>query len=246
MIEELEHNLNLLFHNEGIGMVCAKTKFQYAHIEQKRYYKKGVDALEEGFLTNNYLSGQIYNRQFFLEQNIVEWNFKYRNNKFYYLYPHMWWQVLLCLKGDLAIDDICLINEGTSCWKEETKKYAMEKDIEDAHGSAEENENIIGIVSTYESRMEQFCGLIEMIKDFKEFDKEIKVETLIMAVDKNVYLMTMVCNAFGYKKEELDLWIEKLFDKAIDTIEELNLDKELRKNALKRLLNSLNYVSLSE
>lgn len=158
----------------------------------------------------------------------------------------MWWQVLLCLKGDLAIDDICLINEGTSCWKEETKKYAMEKDIEDAHGSAEENENIIGIVSTYESRMEQFCGLIEMIKDFKEFDKEIKVETLIMAVDKNVYLMTMVCNAFGYKKEELDLWIEKLFDKAIDTIEELNLDKELRKNALKRLLNSLNYVSLSE
>ena len=48
------------------------------------------------------------------------------------------------------------------------------------------------------------------------------------------------------KKEELDLWIEKLFDKAIDTIEELNLDKELRKNALKRLLNSLNYVSLSE
>ena len=122
----------------------------------------------------------------------------------------------------------------------------MEKDIEDAHGSAEENENIIGIVSTYESRMEQFCGLIEMIKDFKEFDKEIKVETLIMAVDKNVYLMTMVCNAFGYKKEELDLWIEKLFDKAIDTIEELNLDKELRKNALKRLLNSLNYVSLSE
>ena len=45
--------------------------------------------------------------------------------------------------------------------------------------------------------MEQFCGLIEMIKDFKEFDKEIKVETLIMAVDKNVYLMTMVCNAFG-------------------------------------------------
>ena len=246
MIEALEHYLNLLFHNEGIGMVCAKTKFQYAHIEQKRYYKKGVDALEEGFLTNNYLSGQIYNRQFFLEQNIVEWNFKYRNNKFYYLYPHMWWQVLLCLKGDLAIDDICLINEGTSCWKEETKKYAMEKDIEDAHGSAEENENIIGIVSTYESRMEQFCGLIEMIKDFKEFDKEIKVETLIMAVDKNVYLMTMVCNAFGYKKEELDLWIEKLFDKAIDTIEELNLDKELRKNALKRLLNSLNYVSLSE
>lgn len=126
------------------------------------------------------------------------------------------------------------------------QKVRNGKDIEDAHGSAEENENIIGIVSTYESRMEQFCGLIEMIKDFKEFDKEIKVETLIMAVDKNVYLMTMVCNAFGYKKEELDLWIEKLFDKAIDTIEELNLDKELRKNALKRLLNSLNYVSLSE
>lgn len=83
------------------------------------------------------------------------------------------------------------------------KKVRNGKDIEDAHGSAEENENIIGIVSTYESRMEQFCGLIEMIKDFKEFDKEIKVETLIMAVDKNVYLMTMVCNAFGYKKRNL-------------------------------------------
>ena len=234
--EALEHYLKLLSEHEMLALVRPRTTYQYSRIvTESRYFKKGKSAFIGGFLQQNYLSGAIYNKSIFEEANLAQCDLRYKDNDFYYLYPHMWWQVKICFKGDYATDRTYLIAEGDSVWKEETEKYVQDG-VAEAHGAATDNPNIIEVVASYEARLKQFRGLVTLVKECEEFDKELQTIALLDAVGKTFYLMTMVRDMCHDSEEKYADWIDKLIEATIDAMQELKIEKENQKSILENIV----------
>lgn len=243
IISALEHYLRLLSSHKNLGMVRSKTVFQYSLIDRSQFFLKGKDAFLGGFLLQNYLSGAIYDRKLFLGADIQYWNKKYENNEFYRLYPHMWWQVLLAFQGDYAVDDTCLIQEGECVLFDEIEKYRADQ-VEDKELIDEgmDEETGLAFLSTYEGRMIQFEGAVELIKDFQVLDEELKTNALIRLINKTLYLMGMVRDGYHYKVEEFPEWVERLVDTTICVIDELSISALHKKAILEATLNSISTI----
>lgn len=237
IVDAIEHYLRFLNDHPQLGVVRPRTRVQYQSLTQDIYCKKGKDAFLGGFLQQNYLSGVIYNKKTFELANLDFWDRNYGKNAFYYLYPHMWWQVILSFEADYAFDSKILISEGESVWKEETKKYCEEDDIEDAkaHGRSDDSSEIIGIVSTYEARISQFCGCVELIKVFSQFDEELRSEALNMLIEKTLYLMEMVLFNYHYKVENFPESVIQLVNEAQVAIDELSIGTEYKRLLLQKI-----------
>ncbi len=238
IIPALEHYLKFLSSHENLGLVRSRTVVQYFGLDQDLYCPKGKSAFLGGFLMQNYLSGVIYNRSLFLESNLLEWSEKYRENPFYAAYPHMWWQVLLSFKGDYAVDALYLIQEGESILAEETLRYREDNAIEGglADGGMDREYPDVPVPSTYENRLLQFQGGIELIKDYFAENDELKIEAWFALLTKTLYLMKMVRNSFGYKREEYSEWIGKTLSESILALNQLGIEPEAQKQLTKSML----------
>jgi hypothetical protein len=244
--DALEHYLKLLSSNENLGYVRSRTVEQYYFLDENKYFKKGTEAFEGGYLVQNYLSGAIYRRQFFLDLDIDYWNQKYEYNDFYRPYPHIWWQVLMAYKGDYAVDSTYLIREGETVLFEEIRRY-KEDDVKDIDLPVEadglDSNHKIATISTYEERIKQFRGIIPLINDFGEFDEERRADALMRMVDKTAFLMRMVYQGYNYKVEEFPKWVDRLSAETIKAVGEVNIGVEYQKKILERMLELVQYYT---
>lgn len=239
LLDSLEYYLKYLDNHSGLGAIRTRTIVQYQSLDKAQYYQKGEEAFLGGFLNQNYLSGIIYNKKIFDSAGLEIWDQKYKDNSFYYLYPHMWWHVALSFLGDYAIDNHYLIVEGDSVWKEETAKYEQDG-LEDSHGATKEKPDIIDIVSSFKARLEQFKGAVLLINDCEKFDAKLKAKAYEMLIDKTLYLMIMVHDY--YSKTELLSWIERFVDEVIISVKTLQIDPEREKTVLKNMESKLSYL----
>ena len=239
ILSALEHYLKFLSVHGDFGIVSARTELQKSMITKDLYYKKGRDAFLGGFCIDNYLSGLIYNRQLFLEADIAYWDRGYQNNNFYRLYPHLWWHVLIAFKGDYARDCKTLILEGECILAEETEKYRRDNATEAglADGGMDWEYPDLPIPSTYESRLEQFHGAVELIKDYFDKSESLKIDAWDRLLNKTLYLMELVYEAFQYKTEEYPGWIERTLIEAVFALERLGVDKGVQKCLVESMLN---------
>lgn len=234
----LEHYFKLLSEHENLGYVRAATAVQ-RRLNEDKYYKQGKEAFVGEFMQQNYLSGAIYNKRMFEEADMAQYDLKYGENEFFRRYPHMWWHVMLSLRGDYAEDSRCLILEGDSVWKEEGEKCARDGVISDFDPAANESE-IIEIISSYEARLKQFCGIVALIKDCNELDEELRKTALFSAIGKTYYLMDMVKGICGKGEEEYAEWIEKLIEEALAAMRELQIKQEDQKVILANMMMWIN------
>ncbi len=223
IIDALEHYLKLLSDHENLGYVRSRTMIQYNSLNTTKYSAQGREAFVNGFLGQNYISGVIYNKKLFLESNIEYWDKNFRDNAFYLSYPHMWWQVLLAFKGDYATDAETLIWEGKSMTSEELSTYREDHAAEECYGGSSMDHGIPS-PSTYESRVKQFQACVALIKDFTEFDIELRSMALIKLVAKTLYLMDMVLKVTHYRPETLPYWLEQLRKEIMLAMDELVID----------------------
>ena len=240
ILSALEHYLKILKENKNVAFVRAKTKVQYSLLSETKVCQQGLEAFEESFLRGNYLSGTIYNKQKFVKIEIEDWNRKYKDNIFYRTYPHLWWNMLLCYQGNYIVDTVTLIHERDSVGIEESKKY--KKDNVTEGGLADEYmdlKNNIPIPSTYESRMKQFWGGIELINNYFQNDNYMKIKAWTYLTTKTMYLMKLVGEEFHYKSEELPLWLGKLLEDAIVSLDHIGIDKAIQKELAENVLNSI-------
>lgn len=243
----LEHYLKLLSSHGRLAFVRPRTVVQYAYVISKNcYLKKGKDAFLGGFLVQNYLSGGIYNRELFLEADIGYWNETYGENSFYQIYPHMWWQVLLAFLGDYATDTVYLINEGEAQIFDEIKKYremgAKEQELID---NGMDEDAGIAYLSTYEGRIKQFQGCVQLIHDFKKLDKDMKAEALWSLINKTGYLMTMVYVNYHHKRKDFPDWLVRLAYEAVSAMEDMNIDDKNKDRIAALMQNMLEDIKIT-
>lgn len=234
----LEHYFKLLSEHENLGYVRAGTTLQY-RLKQDKYFKQGKEAFEGGFLGQNYLSGTIYNKCMFEEADLAQYDLKYKDNDFFYFYPHMWWQVVMSFKGDYAEDSRCLIREGDSVWKEERNKLVRDG-LAEVNDAVEKKPEIIEKISSYEARLKQFRGIVAMIKDSKEFDDELRRQAIFLSIGKTYYLMEMVNNICKDSEEEFAGWIEKLVEEALSAMQTMKIEPERQKYILANMIMWIN------
>lgn len=226
----MEHYLNLLHSHPELALVRAKSRKFYRHIEDG-YFKKGEEALFQGFLQHNYVSGEIYNREIFLNINFEYWDKKYKSNLFYGVYPHQWWPVLLCLEGDYATVGTELIEEGTSVIPLEVKR----KKAEERRGKEEdinEDSSVLLMYSTYDSRIEQFTSGTELIWGAEKLTDTQKAHLVVTFINKTLYLMEMVYTDYHYKQDEFWDKVDELVRNVIEIVENAPLSQENKERIL--------------
>lgn len=224
VLSAIEHYLYFLKSNPKLSLVRAKSRKFYSYIKDG-YFKKGDDALFNGFLQQNYLSGGIYNRDIFLNLNLEHWDRKFEDNIFYLLYPHQWWQVLMSIEGDYATVGVKLIEEGTSMFKLEAEQREVEGRKEKEGYLCKECSEL-SVLSTYDSRIEQFVSGVKLIWDIEKLTEIQKAHLLFTFVNKTLYLMQMVYNDYQYKKDEFWDKVDELVRKVIEIVESAPLNSE--------------------
>lgn len=229
--EAIEHYLKLLHDHPEIGYVRSRTVYQYSYVNKNQIYDRGANAFLEGFLQQNYLSGSIYRKQDFMQLDFNYWDENYKENIFYVYYPHVWWQSLMAYKGAYATDACTLISEGESVLQEENDRLIAEG----ADGFLSEGENPIASYSTYESRIQQFHGMVALIKEFDELDEETYFKAFRLCVNKTMTLMHLVYKHFDYKRDEFPQWIDKFLDAVEQEMDAAKLSKDRRMKIFEEL-----------
>lgn len=227
----LEHYLKLLNSHGNLGYVRAKTAVQYVNLKEDGYYKCGEDAFLSGFLLQNYLSGCIYNREYFMKAEIETIEQRYYDNVFYTLYPHMWWQAVISFYGDYAVDTMILVKEGEACVFEEIRKSEeMVKagiKVEGLWGNSVEGYEGLTSVSEYQSRLEQFRDGMKLVREFEKFSDELKGQALLRFVRKTLYLLNFVRKEYHYKENEFPKYVKNVLELAVEEAQKLNVTEGL-------------------
>lgn len=238
ILEALEHYLKILEEHPCLSLVRAGTVFQNAALE-KKYAKKGKDAFELMFLSQNYLSGLIVRKKDFIEENLQGLE-QYRNNVFYDAYPHEWWCALLTKRGDAMMDPVLLVSEGESVLEEETKFYQGSGIWKEDNGMLK---NIsLPVYATYEARLEQFQGYIDFLHAIMQEDMENIVVGLDIAIRKTPWLL-LLARKYGYKSADYEYVIKDFFRMAIEAIDEFNLKDEEKEYLLSVIELSCCYIT---
>ena len=234
-ISALEHYLHLLSIHEGLGAVRPRTVYQYHNLRDSTYYECGISAFFGSLFMNNYLSGTVYNREMFLRMGIEYYDEHYGDNEFYQMYPHLWWQVLMAFEGDYATDAVICIKEGDSVMQQERERY---KEAGDAQAVNYETENSeLAVVSTYDSRISQFRGGVELLQGFNKINDDMRIRALSHLGNKTVYLMTMVYEAYHYQVNEFPVKVQELVDEVLMVMERWGMDRETKKSILQSMQN---------
>lgn len=243
ILDALEHYLKFLNNHSGLGYVRAKTVVQYSSLKENGYFERGEDAFLNGFLRQNYLSGCIFNRKYFLEAHIETTEQKFCNNFFYTLYPHAWWQAIMSFYGDYAVDIIPLIHEGDACIFDEIKQYEeMRKEgkvIEELCGQGVDGYEGLTRVSEYQSRLDQFQSGMQLVKDFEMLNEELKGKALIVFVRKTLFLMDMVRKEYHYKEKEFPEYLGKMVELAVEVVHEFHFNTKLQDEIINIVLSNI-------
>lgn len=236
VIPALEHYLHLLSIHEGLGAVRPRTVCQYYNsVRDSTYYECGISAFLGGLFWNNYLSGTIYNREMFLRMGIEYYDEHYGDNEFYQPYPHLWWQILMAFEGDFATDAVICIKEGDSVMQQERERY---KEAGNAQAADYETENAeLGVVSTYDSRISQFRGGVELLQGLDKINDDIRLRALYCLGNKTVYLMKLVYEDYHYQVNEFPAKVQELVDEVLMVMERWGMERETKKAILQSMQN---------
>ena len=197
--QEFEYYMEYLQSNPSVGLVRPATMAAYQFTESE-LYKAGNRAVKENCWKNNYISGAIYNRHI-LTDDIIDsfesmWGGKtdgetYENEAYFY-YPHLFVEIFLCTRSDYYKCAHRLIEEG--------------KPEEDVKRSEETN---ILCFSTFESRMEQYRGFMEYVKELGCSDGE-KLQMTVLLIDRIIFWLSFVKPMYQKSGESADDMTEKL------------------------------------
>ncbi len=220
----LEHYLKILSTNEELGMVRPQSTFQGAHITERKYGKKGLEAFKIEYLHQNYISGLILRRDILLQANVLELE-RFRDNVFYLYYPHEWWCAAIALQGDCLEEPYLLIVENDSVLKQE-----VQQGIE--QGALKENQIIdqetnLPIYASYEERLKQFRGQIDFLHYFMQDDMQGAFAGLTLSICKVAYLLEMA-REYHYKPEIYLTYVDQFIIDAMNAIEEFQLSPDLK------------------
>ncbi|MCI8490127.1 MAG: glycosyltransferase [Lachnospiraceae bacterium] len=228
----LEHYLKLLMDNPEVSLARAKTVFQFGHIKERFYEKKGPEAFRREVFGQNYLSGLIFRREDFVRENFIQLE-SFSENAFYKNYPHEWWCARLSQTGDYLEEPFILIREGDSIFEEEMAQAREQGTLQESDGM--EKAFSLPVYATYEARLEQFSGMIGFIRWIAGENQTVAAIALIGAVLKTGGLLKIAREFGKYDDERLENVLNDFCCIAIRAVDEILTDEMAKKNVLERL-----------
>ena len=217
--ESIEHYLKILKNNSSLAFLRARTDLQYNSfvIPHSTYKKRGIDAFQQAFLRQNYISGMIVRKEMFLKRKFYELD-RFADNIFYQFYAHEWWCAALCMDGDYMEEKVSLISEGDSEFENEEQRNCL--DVQNLKPDRKINGRILPEYSTYNARLEQFQGQIEFLKWFCEKDAQLMFVGLYTAIDKMRHLF-MLARDYQYDLEHFEDWVDQYAKFCVSAVDDL-------------------------
>lgn len=171
--ENIEYYVKLFEENVRVAAIFSGSEED----EEVTIYKMGKEAISKSFLLCNYISGAVYNRHIVTDEVIDKLYYEFtENNKGYYYYPHLFVNTYCALNGNVILSTRPLTVKG--------------KDENDAaHGEGKE-EGIL-LYGTYEARISQAEGYVELVKKVNA-SNGIKMQMFIMLCQKTLFLLSLV------------------------------------------------------
>lgn len=221
ILDSLPHYMNILKRNPKVGLIRSATNDNYKNLENNHFFA-GYDALKNFFLRNNYISGVIYNRKIFNEYNLNNFVLDNNDNVACIFYPHMCWDSIVALHGDVITDNITLVAEGKSVLQEQIEKGIEENDKYIKSNICSELNNI-PIYQTYESRIEQHYGFIELINSLDIESVEVIVYLYIMLCNKTNFLISFVTYVYEENGYDLNFIYDEILECCLNGIDNLKI-----------------------
>lgn len=186
----------------------------------KCYAKKGLNAFEQVFLKQNYLSGLIVRKEDFLQEDFLHLHKELETNIFLIYYPHELWCAILSQKGDYIGEPVTLIWEGESA-----NEIGVDLSVEKL---------ALPEYATYEARILQFYGIIDLVRWLMGNNSLGIVIGVNLAIRKTQYLCSMA-RQLGYDPKHFEEWIVRFYHAGTEAINSFQLEIEYATDLLAQL-----------
>lgn len=222
--DNLSTYLNILKLTKNISVLRPASTSTYTK-SQNLNLSFGKDALLNIFLSNNYISGIIYNTKIFKDHNISKFILDNSNNISCSLYTHLWIDAIMSLYGDLCSNSLPLCIEGSSELESEISvaQVATKAKIFNELNTIPIDDKLpIAKVYSYQSRIEQHIGFIELINQLPIDNPSTYVYLYHILCKKTNFLVSLVKDIYqenGYDCNEI---YDRLYDCCIKGIDKLN------------------------
>ena len=171
--KHLSDFMEFLENNRDMGMIKVRTSDHYSGFEAGSF-RSGEEAIKKFYLSGNYISGTVYNRDYVTDELIDGLKDRYEGDEGYFYYPHLFVESYILNTADFHFYDKCLIIEG------------------DEEGDIPRVDKVtVPLFAAWESRVEQLSGYFKMIRDLQVDDGR-KQLMFMMAVCKTISLIALV------------------------------------------------------
>ena len=159
--------------NPDAGLIRTGTSSHYTGIGGG-LRTAGEEALKSFYLSGNYISGSVYNRDHVRDELIDGLLARYDGDEGYFYYPHLFVEAYVMNLADFYFFEECLILEGKD-----------EGDMPKAESVS------VPVFASWESRVRQLAGYFKLIRDLG-IDDGRKQLMFMMAVCKTISLIALV------------------------------------------------------
>lgn len=234
--DALEHYLKLLSTYPDLNVIRPRSVDLYDHIRKRQYGKKGWDAFDVVFLTQNHFPGIIVRRKDFLEADLLSLD-RYHDNLYYRYYPHEWWCLTLSQRGDCVLEPVTLNDDSHPVDHEKEWK------------ALNEPSDFVPGWKPYEARIGQFLGMVDFLQTVAKVDDKEEFERyLYRGIDKTTMLLE-ITRSTGYDPENYIKMVDEFVSVCNEVIENSFLDelqKRRQQSYLKEFRTELYEYEVSE
>lgn len=211
---KLPYYMRKLKNSKKISIFATKT-IQTPYRENS-HFKKGSEAILNFMLTNNYISGIIYNNEMIKKNNLVSWLEQKQtenNNHAFSLYPHEFLDIALANFGDIIIDETNLVSQG--------KSEQTEISVDNQNTNAINAKLNIPSYSLYESRIQEMNGWCKLTKEIASKDNQL-IRNMFSKICNKIYFLVYIVQkqyiSGGYNWNEI---CDLIYNACLENMENL-------------------------
>lgn len=242
IIDALEHYLKLLSTTENLNLLRPQTSFQYCHVNQRQYGRRGIDAFKKAFLGQNYISGMTFDRVALLQNDLYELEKTQIDNVFYRNYPHEWWCASVVRTGDYIEEPVFLIWENDSIAALEAE-YGKKQQMQNGSNAQPKK---LPSYATYEARLDLMRGQVDFVHWYMGNDKQGAFVGMAAVICKISYLMEMA-REYHYKPDNFPEYVDQFIWESMKAIDEFDFTEGMKAGLLESIKqNALSMLELDQ
>lgn len=198
-LDKLDILLQVIVSNKNLSMIKAYGDGQQ-RIQSTGLASQGEDAIRQYGFTANYLSGNVFRKDFLLKVGALDYvKQNWTSKSCLYFYSHIFYELLLCIQGDVYGINVIVIHEGASEQEEDFKSLSKEV-IEEYYI------NDFPKFALYKERLKQHLCFLSVFQQFQFFYKNKRILRLLyLLLCGKTFHLVKISIAYYHKKNNDDI-----------------------------------------